>query len=415
MAIPRAIVYHDLAFDLRYLLHTLRPGDARTAGEAVARFERAFARRIGRDSAVAFPFARTAVHAALAAQRFPEGSEVILPPITIWPMVEIVVALQLRPVFVDIELRTLGFDLDALKRAITPRTRAVLSTPLFGVVPPMDALMTIAREHELFVIEDFSHALNARYGDRMLGAFGDVGVYSSSATKTLDTYGGGMAVTDDPSLAESLRERTAQLAATPYRRLRLKVLKDLVWNVATRRPPFTLAVHPLLRLLRRLGPDWERRLLGMRMRHQRLDSLPDSWFESLTELQAGAGLERLERLDAEDQKRRSNVARLREGVEGFAAVTPVELPPARNVYWQCVLLAPHAGRAVDILTRHGIDTGTTNLNLVSGLGLYPEFEMPCPNAERVKRDGLFIPAHHRLSEGDLRRVERGLAEVLASP
>ncbi len=94
-----------------------------------------------------------------------------MPPITIKPMVDVVLSLGLRPVFVDLELETLCFDVDQLKKAITPKTRAILvsSTKL---VPDLEPLLTVSQEHGLVVIEDFSHALNASFRGKKLGTFG---------------------------------------------------------------------------------------------------------------------------------------------------------------------------------------------------------------------------------------------------
>lgn len=84
----------------------------------------------------------------------------------------------------------------------------------------------------------------------------------------------------------------------------------------------------------------------------------------------------------------------------------------RSVYWQFVVFAPDAERFRKALARRGIDTGTTNLSLVCGLGIYPEYEKKCPNAERVKNNAMYIPVYPRLGEKALKHVIDAIPHAL---
>ena len=245
MTIPRAIVYHSLGFDIKNLLSSHRGLDRcspQDADASIHEFETRFGEYVGAKHAIAFPFARTALYFTLKSQGFALGSEIIMPPITIKPMLDVVVNLGLKPVFVDLDRDTLCFDLEKLEEAISERTQTILVTYLFGVVPDVERLMQLCRKHGLFVVEDFSHSLNAKFKDKKLGTFGDVGIYSCSVTKTLDAYGGGLAVTDDDQIATALKSAKATLISTPSKRLRAKIRTSLFYNLATRRLVFTLAV-----------------------------------------------------------------------------------------------------------------------------------------------------------------------------
>ena len=171
---------------------------------------------------------------------------------------DIVLSLGLKPVFADIERETLCFDVDQVKKALTPKTRAILITYLFGVVPNLEPLLALSKEHGLFVVEDFSHALNASFKGKKLGTFGDVRIDPCSKTKTLDAYGGGLAITNDPVLAKTLEEAKASLKPTPAARLRNKIRETLVWKWHSAR-----GLHdrrsPLCRWRARSIPSWRRR------------------------------------------------------------------------------------------------------------------------------------------------------------
>jgi perosamine synthetase len=407
LAIPRTIVYHPVWLDVRNYFASFRDPDRISSAEKsekVEEFERAFARYIGVSSAHAFPYARSALYFALKAQNFEPGSEIIMPPITIKPMMDVVISLGLKPVFADIELDTLCFDPHELKKAISPNTRAILITYLFGVAPNIEPLMALCREHDLFVVEDFSHALNASWNDKKLGTFGNVGIYSCSKTKTLDAYGGGLAVTNDPVLAERLEEAQRSLKPTPPARLRTKIMDALITNVATRRPVFTAAVAPMLAVVGKFSPEKAEALTGARQNLKPDTVLPEEYFEQFTSAQAEVGLAMLEKVGSGDDKRISNVAELRRPLMALGEPCVRTVKHGRSVYWQFVVFAPNPERFRKALASRGIDTGTTNLSLVCGLGIYPEYEKKCPNAERVKNNAMYIPVYPRLGATALEHV-----------
>jgi perosamine synthetase len=256
----------------------------------------------------------------------------------------------------------------------------------------------------LFVVEDFSHALNASWDDKKLGTFGNVGIYSCSRTKTLDAYGGGLAVTNDPVLAKRLEEAKGSLRPTPPARLRAKITETLITNVATRRPVFTAAVVPMLLLVGKINPEKQRALTGARQNLKPDTVLPEDYFEQFTWAQAKAGLATLEKVGREDDERISNAAKLRRPLMALGEPCARTYKHGRSVYWQFVVFAPDAERFRKALASRGIDTGTTNLSLVCGLGIYPEYEEKCPNAEHVKNNAMYIPVYPRLGERALKHI-----------
>jgi perosamine synthetase len=186
------------------VLETLRSGWL-TTGPKVRVFEQAFADYIGSARAVAVNSCTAALHLALEAIHLQEGDEVIVPTMTFAATAEVVVYFKARPVLVDCEPDTLNLDPVKLESAIGPRTRAILPVHFAGHLCDMDRIMTIARRHQLKVIEDAAHALPARYHGQTAGTFGDMGCFSFYATKTLCTGEGGMIVTANPEYAERVR------------------------------------------------------------------------------------------------------------------------------------------------------------------------------------------------------------------
>ncbi len=140
-----------------------------------------------------------------------QGDEVITADFTFAATVEVIALLKLTPVLVDVERDTFNIDIDALKKAITPKTKAIVPVHLFGLAANMDAIMEVAKEHNLFVIEDTAQAIGANYtfknGEKQkVGTIGDVGTTSFFPSKNLGCYGDGGAIfTNDDKLAHTIR------------------------------------------------------------------------------------------------------------------------------------------------------------------------------------------------------------------
>lgn len=145
-----------------------------------------------------------ALHIAVAALQLPPGSEVITSPVTDMGSVIGVLYQQLVPVFADIDPHTYNLDPAAVRRVITPRTRAIMAVHLAGNPCDMDALMAIAREHDLRVIEDCAQSWGAAYRGKPVGVFGDVACYSFNEFKHVSCGDGGVAGTNDERLGPTL-------------------------------------------------------------------------------------------------------------------------------------------------------------------------------------------------------------------
>ena len=140
-----------------------------------------------------------------------QGDEVITADFTFAATVEVIGLLKLTPVLVDVDPETYNIDIQALRRAITPKTKAIVPVHLFGQVANMEAVMEIAREHNLFVIEDNAQAIGANYTfkdgtKKKAGTIGNVGTTSFFPSKNLGCYGDGGAIfTNDDELAHRIR------------------------------------------------------------------------------------------------------------------------------------------------------------------------------------------------------------------
>jgi len=168
-------------------------------GPKVARFEREFAayKGVQADHVAATNSCTAALHISMLAAGLQPGDEVITTALTFCATVNAIIHTGATPVLVDVDPLTMNIDPQAVEAAITPRTRAILPVHFAGRPCAMDALMHIARKHDLKVIEDCAHAIETEYHGKKAGTFGDFGCFSFYATKNITTGEGGMVLAQD--------------------------------------------------------------------------------------------------------------------------------------------------------------------------------------------------------------------------
>jgi len=174
-------------------------------GQEVKTFESEMAAYCGTRSAVGVASGTDALLLALLACGVGPGDEVITTPFTFVATAEAIVNCGAKPVFADIDPATYNIDPRQIGPRITSRTKAVIPVHLYGLPADVDPILATAKEHNLKVIEDCAQALGAEYKGHKVGSLGDAGCLSFFPAKNLGAYGdGGMVVTNDPKIAETV-------------------------------------------------------------------------------------------------------------------------------------------------------------------------------------------------------------------
>jgi dTDP-4-amino-4,6-dideoxygalactose transaminase len=176
-----------------------------TTGPKVRRFESEFAQMVGANHAIAVNSCTAAMHLALEAVGVQRGDEVITTPYTFAATAEVIRYFDAKPVFVDIDPRTLNINPLLIEPAITLRTRAILPVHLGGLPVDLDPVREIARSHRLPVIEDAAHTFPAAYKGKPIGCISEMTCFSFYATKPITTGEGGMITTDNDMWADRCR------------------------------------------------------------------------------------------------------------------------------------------------------------------------------------------------------------------
>lgn len=176
-----------------------------TRGPKTQKFEDMFRAYVGANAAIGVNSATSGLHLACVSLGIGEGDEVITTPITYCATPNEIEHAGATPVFVDVDAETFLINPANIEAAITPRTKAIMPVHVYGQSCDMDAIMHIARRHNLKVIEDAAHAIETKWKDQKVGTIGDATVFSFYPTKNISTGEGGMITTMDVELGEYMK------------------------------------------------------------------------------------------------------------------------------------------------------------------------------------------------------------------
>jgi dTDP-4-amino-4,6-dideoxygalactose transaminase len=391
-------------------IQAVRAAGQLVEGPHVEVFERAFAARVGAAHAVTASYGRVAFYYLLQALGIPRGSEIILPALTFWVIPEIARVAGLIPVFADVDPVTFNLDPSALERAITPRTRAVVPTHLYGLPCDMEAILRIARRHHLVVIEDCAHALGATCNGRQVGTLGDAGFFSFQLLKPLNTYGGGMAVTSNAQVAARVLARAREEPLPAEAEVLKRLFLGRVQRVAIRPRVFTASLFPMLWAgsFVQASPDvylWEK--------IRPLDPLPAPYRQRYSNVQAAIGLEALRHLDAWTSDTVSHAHTLDSALHPRGVVTPAVPPDRTHVFYQYAIYAGQRDEVVRRCLRRGIDVESLHVDVCTRLPLFGSGHAPAPGAEQAA-SAIQLPVYSSLSADAVQRVAAVVGEAVAS-
>lgn len=384
-------------------------------GPDIARFERAFAERLGPGGhAVSASYGRMAFYYVLKALDLPPGSEIILPALTFWAVPALAQVAGLKVVFADVDPATFALDPAAFERAITPATRAVVPTHLYGLACDMDAIMSIATRHHLHVIEDCAHALGATYNGRPVGTFGDAGFFSFQTLKPLNCYGGGMALVKNEEVATTVRNLAEREPWPDQKRIENRLLVGRLQRIFIKPWVFSISAFPILWVSSLIGanPDvylWEE--------IRQPNPLPSPYTERFPNVQAALGLAGLEHLDRWTAETRRHAHAMDQALGGLPGITVPQVPPGRtHVYYQYCVYGPQRDELVVRCVRRGIDIETLHVDVCSDLDLFNGAKVEpagAPGAHRAA-EAMQVPVYSTLTPEQASRVARVVRRVLAS-
>ena len=402
--IPRAICRYgvrSIPGDERVVWDAFNRGEA-VEGPAITEFEAAFANYHSSKYAATSSFGRMAFLYILRALDLPKKSEIIFPALTFWVVPEMARREGFRPVFVDVDPRTFNIDPSKIESALSERTRVIVPTHLYGQPCAMDEIMAIAKKQNLIVIEDCAQAVGALYRGRCVGTFGTASFFSFQLLKGINTYGGGMALTNDATIASRIRKQAKAEPAPTVKDLLQRFLLGYVARTSVSPKGFTVSGFPIQAAASLFGQHDLYQHVWEKIRP--LDRLPRMYHQKYSNVQALLGLRALSKLDDFNKRCREHAAMYTQGLSDYRYIeTPKTFPGTNPVYYQYSIYAadPVATRRRAI--RRGIDVETTHVDVCPKLKLFEEFSTACPGAERTE-EVLQLPVYSRLRASDIERV-----------
>lgn len=203
--------YHKIKKEIDAAVIDVLESSAFINGKPVQQFAETFSTYMGVKHVIPCANGTDALQIAMMALGLQPGDEVITPSFTYIATTEVVALLRLKPVFVEVDSKTFCMDVESLKKAITPKTKAIVPVHLYGHAANMEAIMLVAEEYDLYVIEDNAQATGCEYTfsdgtTKKTGSIGTIGTTSFFPSKNLGCYGDGGAIfTDDDTLAAKIR------------------------------------------------------------------------------------------------------------------------------------------------------------------------------------------------------------------
>ena len=354
----------------KYLLECIETGWISSEGPFIRQFEDKFSKQVSRKHGIAVSNGTAALDAAVEALAIGPGDEVIMPTFTIISCIGQIVRVGAKPVLIDSDPITWNMDVSQIEAKITLRTKAIMVVHIYGLPVDMNPVLVIAQRHGLRIIEDAAQMHGQTYHGKPCGSFGDISTFSFYPNKHITTGEGGMLVTDNDQLSEDCRS-----------------LRNLCFQS------------------------------GKRFVHERL-----GWNLRMTNMQAALGLAQLERLSEFVQRKRDMGKRYSELLKDISSI---QLPLAKtdyaeNIYWVFGLVLDEksgmdADEAMFRLAKREIGTRPFFCPMhmqpvLRRIGLFEGESYPV--AERLYRQGFYIPSGIALTEAQTEKTAQAVSEVL---
>jgi dTDP-4-amino-4,6-dideoxygalactose transaminase len=375
-------------------------------GDAVERFEAAFAEFIGTPAAVVVPSGRAGLRFIFDSLELEPGAEVVCSSFA-YPIVPYLAdSLGYSVRFADIELETLSMDPESLATVISDETRVVIPTHLYGVPARIREIAEIAQAHGAVLVEDCAHCFGAAVAGRRTGSFGSFGYFSFETSKPINTMGGGIVTVSDPELAARVRTVARQQEHNDLKWLAKRLLKTSFESLVTNPLTFNLGVYPALRMLTRSGGDDERFASG----YQRDETTLQGRMGRFTNYQSILGLDQMTSVAPVVERRISNAERLMDRVGDAVHFQRSHDPDVRSNYMLVTALVPQMERVAHRLLQRGVDSKHHYMRDCTGLG---DGGGSFPYAVKAEREVLHLPAYPELSEATIDSIADRVSEVVA--
>ena len=355
----------------KYLLECISTNWISSEGPFISKFENQFSNYNNRKHGIAVSNGSAALDIAVKALGIGENDEVIVPAFTIISPLLSIVRSGAKPILVDSEINTFNIDVSKIEEKISTNTKAILVVHIYGFPSDMDAISSLCKKYNLFLIEDSAEMHGQTYNDKKCGSFGDISTFSFYPNKLITTGEGGMILTDNENLNESCKK-----------------LRNL-------------AFEPL-----------KKRFVHYEM----------GWNYRMTNLQAALGLAQLENIDKHINRKREIGRIYNDYLKNTKHISlmPETTSYSENIYWvYSILLDDSFPGNAELIMKKLKDQGIATRPFFYPMNLQPVFNNmglftneSYPVAEKISNKGFYIPCGLGISNLEIKEVADKLKQIL---
>jgi dTDP-4-amino-4,6-dideoxygalactose transaminase len=371
-------------------------------GKEIEKFEEKFSEYLKCKHAVCTFSGKQALYIILKSLNFRKGDEILIPSYTASSVPMTVIYAGLKPVFVDVDQETFNINPNLIESEINRKTKAVIATHIHGLPCNIETISKICNKHNLILIEDCAHGLDAEYKGKKVGTFGKVSFFSFGPGKHLSTLGGGMIVSNDDELIRRIENSLMKYEFPSNFELFCKLVKMIFLSIFTQPIIFTLFIYPFLYLF---GNDLITTLFETKVDSR--NKMPSEYTKRFSNMQALIGMHELKLLENNMSKRIKNALILKEQLKNLKGIRIQEYPKfLKHAYLDFAVSVKDREKTIKKLLNHGIDVQKTWLDDCSGLSPFREYEKDCPNSKMLAKSILYLPIYPSLKERDIMLIAR---------
>ncbi|MBU4299567.1 aminotransferase class V-fold PLP-dependent enzyme [Patescibacteria group bacterium] len=376
--------------------------------ENISRLEEELREYLGVKHAISFNSGRSCLMAILEAMEIKEGDEILLQAFTCNAAVNPILDRGAKPIFIDID-ETINMDPDDLKKKITLKSKVVMVQHNFGWPAKIDEILKIARENNLFLIEDCAHSLGAKFKGKLCGTFGDASFFSFGRDKIISSVFGGLAATNNEKIGERLREFQEKLDFPSYFWILQQLLHPILMNY------LILPAYGLNQYLGRviLGFCHKLSILSKAVsKKEKIGGIPEHFPKRFPNALAILALNQFKKMEKFNGHRRriANLYEIELKDAGFVLPLAKPLEGRKPVFMRYPILTnKNTDEILEKARKRKIylDDGWRKTPLVP-----PDTEIAkmeynlgsCPRAEKIAKNIINLPTHINISQKDAKRI-----------
>jgi len=389
-------------------------------GKRVNEFERKLEKYFNVKNCYVLSSARLSLYYILKTLNLPKDSEILMTPITIADIVNMIACNGLKPKFVEMDKETINFSIDDLKKKITPKSKVLYITYLYGLVPPnIEELFELAKKNNLIIIEDCSQSIGVTFKGKMVGTLGDYGICSFSSFKTISTLYGGTVLTNKTETVEKIKELCAKELTKPKRKIFfVMIFKILIYRFFMLDFVFSFFTFPVLKVINKIDPTLHYKIqtgnIGVILGIGKVsffDQIRKELQFHFTDFQAKMGLRAMKILEKTNYNMTKHAQSLLDN-GNIKKYFPKTHKASSMIYWRFPLYIGKIKDIKNILFKNGIETSQNNLPICSEEECFKQFtDRSLENAVDIHHNYLFIPFHGWFSNKKLLKLKNRLIDI----